>query len=116
MAITMILGILAAALLVAAVVMVMRLVNRALDKAGYRIEHIILAPFRRFVWFEGVSLEKLPCRPCGGLGVQVLLGGTWTVIPPELRDRQITGSHPQLANTRRCPRCHGLGHRWVRVT
>ena len=112
----LVLGIPCAVLLIAAVVVACRTASRAFDAAGTRVEHLILAPVKRFVWFEGVPLTKIPCKACGGLAVQALLGGAWTIIPAELRNRQIDGSHPRLANTRRCPRCHGLGHKWVRIT
>jgi len=116
MIIILILGIPCGVLLIAGVILACRFISRTFDLAGTRIEHLILAPFRRFIWFEGLPLTKLPCPRCGGLGVLALLDGAWAIIPPQMRDRQIDGSHPRLANTRRCPRCHGLGHRWVRVT
>lgn len=116
MTLLLVLGLPCGVLLTAAVVIICRTVSRAFDATGTRIEHLILAPFKRFIWFEGLPLTRIPCAPCGGLGVQVLLNGAWTIIPPELRDRQMDGSHPRLANTRRCRRCHGLGHRWVRIT
>jgi len=116
MVIILVLGIPCGILLAAGVVITFRFLSRTFDLAGARAEHWILAPFRRFIWFEGLPLTKLPCAACGGLGVQSLINGAWAVIPPQMRDRQTDGSHPRLANTRRCPRCHGLGHRWVRVT
>lgn len=85
-----------------------------LDRAGSRVEHVILKPLRRFVWFEGVQLTHDECHSCAGLGVQMLLHGSWTIIPKNLRNRQTDGSHPSVANSRRCTHCNGLGWRWTR--
>ena len=117
LAFTLLLGVPCAFLLVAGAYLLLRWLSGLWDNTGYRLEHLILAPVRRFIWFPGVKVSRgPPCRSCEGKGVQVLIGGTWSPIPPELRTRQKDGSHPPLANTRRCPGCQGLGFRWVRET
>lgn len=117
-ALVAVLTVLCSGLLLVAVFRLMKTLNGYWDKTGKRLEHALLAPVKRFVWFPGLDdvVRGPPCTPCGGMGVQVLLGGAWTIIPPELRDRQKDGTHPRLANTRRCPGCHGLGFKWVRET
>ena len=117
LALLLILGTLCSALFLVAVFRLLAVLSGFWDSTGYRLEYLILAPFRRFVWFPGMEVVRgPPCKPCEGKGVQILLGGAWSPIPPELLTRQKDGSHPKQANSRRCPGCQGLGFRWVRET
>lgn len=69
----------------------------------------------RYMW-HGAPLTFRRCKMCGGLGVVLLIGGKYRVIPPELRDRdpETRTFQPPLGNVVRCPRCHAVGHIWGR--
>lgn len=109
-------GLLAAVGFLYLVVQALRFAQRLADAITARTGHLILAPFRKAIWWEGVALVRSnDCVACGGLGVQYLTRDRhWGIIPPAMRDRQAAGSRPGMANIRRCPRCNGLGWRMVR--
>jgi hypothetical protein len=117
-ALILVAGLAASAAALAAIFGALRLLSALMERIAHFTSRVCSEPFRRHIlWMhggrEGMHLERERCVACGGMGVQVMLGGRYTIIPPELRDRQPDGSHPRLANSRRCPRCHGLGYRWI---
>lgn len=79
--------------------------------ARYLTEHTIW-------WDPQLKLKRFRCPSCDGCCVQWYDPDKrqWDVIPPELRifhgDRESFDTRPPIGNTRRCPRCHGLGHTW----